>query len=92
MNFDEIYELAIWIDSTAREYGTTATKVTDLYKAISGNHTAEETKNIIEKEFTLGEGDRNGRENGTHNKENTEGLRNCNGKWSSSQRCDGTTI
>ena len=60
MGFDEIYKTAIWIDSTAREYRTTVSKVTELFQALNGSHTIEETKNIIENGFILAKGEING--------------------------------
>lgn len=59
MGFDEIYNTAIWIDSTAREYGTTVSKVTELFKTLNGYHTVAETKNMIEKGFIQKRGEAN---------------------------------
>lgn len=62
MNFDEIYELAIWIDEVSRKYWQPVLKVTTLFDEISKSHTVEETKNIIIKGFVMAKGEENGKE------------------------------
>lgn len=58
MTQDEMVGVAKWAVDVAEEYRVPISTVTELYKAIRKSHSMEETKNIIEKGFIQGEGDR----------------------------------